>query len=219
MQPAKGISRLQYHLWLGLISITGLKCAFFHIYSQYCHGFIGQDIRTDAADIVTLYPSPSGGKPLFPSSVVSNDIDFIKSTDASVAYCIAFQKTGRAKMVDKRHNRLLTLNVSFFVVRFADGTRVGLWAHPGLGPRAIILHYAMHVARSLSHLPSAMRETLSHVVIHHGNETTFAEDEEHFFLLYHKNIDTRLQQHDLEETIFHERVYATLDDRWSRDPA
>ena len=95
--------------------------------------FIGQDIRTDAADIVTLNLSPSAGKPLFPSSVVSNDIDFIKSTDASVAYCIAFQKTGLAKMVDKRHNRLLTLNVSFFVVRFADGTRVGLWVHPDLG--------------------------------------------------------------------------------------
>ena len=31
--------------------------------------------------------------------------------------------------------------------------------------------------------------------------------------------DTRLQQHDLEETIFHESVHATLDDRWSRDPA
>ena len=67
--------------------------------------FIGQDIRTDAADIVTLNLSPSAGKPLFPSSVVSNDIDFIKSTDASVAYCIAFQKTGSAKMVDKRHNK------------------------------------------------------------------------------------------------------------------
>ena len=122
-------------------------------------------------------------------------------------------------MVDKRHNRLLTLNVSFFVVRFADGTRVGLWVHPDLGPRAVILHYARHVARGLSHLPSAMRETLSHVVIHHGDETAFAEDEEHFFVLYHKNIDTRLQQHDLEETIFHESVHATLDDRWSRDPA
>jgi hypothetical protein len=38
-------------------------------------------------------------------------------------------------------------------------------------------------------------------------------------VLYHKNIDMRLQQHDLEETIFHESVHATLDDRWSRDPA
>ena len=81
--------------------------------------FIGQDTRTDAADIVTLNLSPSAGKPLFPSSVISNDIDFIKSTDASVAYCIAFQKTGRAKMVDKRHNRLLTLKDLCII----DGTR------------------------------------------------------------------------------------------------
>ena len=90
--------------------------------------FIGQGIPTDAADIVTLNLSPSAGKPLFPSSVVSNDIDFIKSTDASVAYCIAFQKTGRAKMVDKRHNRLLTLNVSFFcraICRWNAGRALG----------------------------------------------------------------------------------------------
>ena len=90
---------------------------------------------------------------------------------------------------------------------------------PGLGPRAIALAYSKHVASGLSHLPSAMRETLSHVVIHHGDETAFAQNTAHFFVLYHKNITIRLQQHDLEETIFHESIHATLDDRWSRDPA
>ena len=122
-------------------------------------------------------------------------------------------------MADKRHRKLLASNVLFFVARFADGTRVGLWVHPDLGPRAIALAYAKHVARGLSHLPSAMRETLSHVVIHHGDETAFAQNTDHFFVLYPKNIAIRLQQHDLEETIFHESVHATLGDRWSRDPA
>ena len=64
-----------------------------------------------------------------------------------------------------------------------------------------------------------MRETLSPVVIHHGDETAFAQNTDHFFVLYPKNIAIRLQQHDLEEAIFHESVHATLDDRWSRNPA
>lgn len=96
-------------------------------------------------------------------------------------------------MADKRHRKLLASNVLFFVARFADGTRVGLWVHPDLVPRAIVLAYAKHVARGLSHLPSAMRETLSYVVIHHGDETAFAQNTDHFFVLYPKNIAIRLQ--------------------------
>ncbi len=34
-------------------------------------------------------------------------------------------------------------------------------------------------------------------------------------MLYHQKIDTGLRNHDLEETVFHESVHATLDDHWS----
>ena len=62
--------------------------------------FLGHRLQTNAADIKTLSPLTSAAKPLFSSSVVSNDIDFIKFTDASMAHCIAFQKTGSAEIAE-----------------------------------------------------------------------------------------------------------------------
>ena len=154
-------------------------------------------------------------KPIFENSVVSNDIDFIKTGDPAVNYCIAFERKGTAEMPDKRGGELMASGVSMFEARFADGTKVGFWAHPDLGSQQSAQTYVNHVARAASHLPSKMRKTLSHVVLHHGNESAFAEEAGHFFVLYHQNIDTRLRNHDLEETVFHESVHATLDDRWS----
>ena len=40
----------------------------------------------------------------------------------------------------------------------------------------------------------------------------FAEDKGHFFVLYSENVKKRIRSHDIEETIFHESVHATLDD-------
>ncbi|MEM9270042.1 MAG: hypothetical protein AAGA78_14030, partial [Pseudomonadota bacterium] len=56
-----------------------------------------------------------------------------------------------------------------------------------------------------------MRALLNHVVIHAGNETAFAEDEGRLFVLYDQNIQARLGTRDLQETVFHESVHATLD--------
>lgn len=154
-------------------------------------------------------------KPIFENSVVSNEIDFIKAGDPAVDYCIALTKTTKAEMPDKRGGELMASGVSLFEARFADGTKVGLWTHPDLKSQETAKTYANHVARAVSYLPSKMRKTLSHVVIHQGNETAFGESEGHFFVLYSQNIDMRLRNHDLEETVFHESVHATLDARWA----
>jgi len=61
-------------------------------------------------------------------------------------------------------------------------------------------------------LPMLMRKKLAHIVILKGNESAFAEDKGHFFSIYSENIDIRYENNDLEETVFHESVYATLDE-------
>ena len=63
-------------------------------------------------------------KPIFENSVVSNDIDFIKTGDPAVNYCIAFERKGTAEMPDKRGGELMASGVSMFEARFADGTKV-----------------------------------------------------------------------------------------------
>ena len=59
------------------------------------------------------------------------------------------------------------------------------------------------VAEAVGKLPTFMRRTLDHVVIHRGDETAFGESDGHFFVLYSENIKTRIRNHDLEETVFH----------------
>lgn len=60
-------------------------------------------------------------------------------------------------------------------------------------------------------LPEVLRKELLNVVIHNGDETAFGESEGHFFVLYFKNMETRKNNNDLEETVFHEAVHTTLD--------
>lgn len=49
------------------------------------------------------------------------------------------------------------------------------------------------------------------MVLHKGDEVAFGEEEGHFFVLYSENIRKRVKTHDLEETIFHESIHATLE--------
>lgn len=148
--------------------------------------------------------------PIFENSVVSNDLAFITDGDPNAFACLVALGRDRREMPDKRGGDLFADRVHVLDARFTDGTRVGIWVHPALDEDRA-RHYAMTVAQRLGHLPTMMRALLDHVVIHDGDETAFAEDQGRFFVLYSGNIDTRIGDHDLEETVFHESVHATLD--------
>ncbi|MEM8980574.1 MAG: hypothetical protein AAGD04_13890 [Pseudomonadota bacterium] len=160
-----------------------------------------------------LFWSPAGltAEPLFPNSVVSNNLDFIKTNDQSVYRCLAFQGRERAEMPDKRKDQLFADNTYIFEAKYTDGTTIGLWVHPDFGSQANARKSALPVAQAVGKLPTFMRATLNHVVVHKGDETAFAEDQGHFFVMYSDNIRTRIRNNDLEETVFHESVHATLD--------
>ncbi len=158
--------------------------------------------------------------PLFGNSVVSNDLGFINTQDPSAFYCLQYFGTDRREMPDKRKDELFADGVHNFEAWFKDGTAIGIWVHPDVGENA--RQVALQVTGPLGRLPPFMSERLGHVVIHHGDETAFAEDEGRFFVLYDGNMARRIATHDLEETVFHEAVHATLDiplarsDAWQR---
>jgi len=52
---------------------------------------------------------------------------------------------------------------------------------------------------------------LDHVVLNDGDETAQGEDAGRFFVVYHQNVLKRISTNDLQETVFHETVHATLD--------
>ncbi|WP_072779795.1 hypothetical protein [Marivita hallyeonensis] len=150
---------------------------------------------------------------------MSNSIDFIRGDDPSAFHCLAYTGVIRAEMPDKRSDVLFVDDVFAYLARFRDGTDVPIWIHPDIGSEAAARDIARPAVEALGKLPTAMRGRLNHVVIHSGNETAFAEDEGRFFVLYSENIKTRLRDNDLEETVFHESVHATLDVPFLRDAA
>ena len=153
----------------------------------------------------------SGFEPIYPNSVVSNDHEFIKTSDESAYACVVYQSTARAQMPDSRTNRLFADGVFIFEARYRDGTSVELWAHPDFQTKENALVSVEPVAQAVGKLPTFMRSKLDHVVVHEGDRTAYSEHLGRFFVVYSDNIQTRINNHDLEETVFHESVHATLD--------
>jgi hypothetical protein len=160
--------------------------------------------------------SVATGAPLYPNSVVSNDLEFIATSDDSAFACLSFEGRREAEMPDKRTDSLMVKDAFIFTANYTDGTTVGLWAHAKFKSEKKALQSVEPVAEAVGKLPKFMRSTLDHVVIHRGDETAFGESEGHFFVLYSANIKTRIRNHDLEETVFHESVHATLDSKYVR---
>lgn len=156
-------------------------------------------------------PLAAAAEPLFFSSVTSNDIDYILSDDPDALACVVDRGDGTREMPDKRGGPLMAEGVHLFDARYLDGAVVPIWAHPALGDRAGALETVTPLAHAIGKLPAFMRARLDHVVVLAGDESAFAEDRGRFFVVYSENVARRISTHDLEETVFHESVHATID--------
>lgn len=157
------------------------------------------------------FTEPQSCEPLFINSIVSTDIDFITLEDSSTFLTLRYIGQEEKEMPDRRNDILMDVNAFVFEADFSDGIKVEIWLHSSFDDSANADRYAQMLTGPLGKLPGVMRNKLHHVVIHKGNETAFGESEGHFFVLYSENMETRLQNHDLEETVFHESVHATLE--------
>ena len=158
-------------------------------------------------------------KPLFKNSIVSTEFDFITSDDPNAFESLRFLGQGTREMPDKRNNKLMEKDTFIFEARFRHDNKVKIWAHSAFGSMEVAERYALMLSGPLGKLPELMRKKLSHVVIHKGDMTAFAESAGHFFVLYSENMATRVRSHDLEETVFHESVHATLSLKHSESKA
>ncbi len=147
--------------------------------------------------------------PLFPNSVVSNDIDFILETDPDVFMELSFIGLDDKEMPDSQSDVLFDEDTFIFETSFSTGESIEIWCHSSFGTQELAEEYAEKLGPRLGKLPSIHREYLDHVVIHNGNATAFAEEQANFFVLYSENMDNRISTNDLEETVFHESVHAS----------
>lgn len=150
-------------------------------------------------------------EPLFINSIVSTDIDFIKSSDADAFVSLTYIGQEDKEMPDSRNNNLFDTNTFVFEANFSNGKIVEIWAHSTFGSKTEAQTYVDKLTSRLGKLPEFMRDELSHVVLHKGDAGAFSDAEGHFIILYSDNMDTRISNNDLEETVFHETVHASLD--------
>lgn len=149
--------------------------------------------------------------PLFNNSIVSTDIDFIFSNDEDAFLNITYLGQADKEMPDSRNDILFDNGTYVFQLDFSLGNSIDIWVHSTFGSENAAFEYANKLTEPIGKLPEFMRSELSHVVLHKGNAGAFAESEANFFVVYSENIDTRISNNDLEETIFHESVHASLD--------
>jgi hypothetical protein len=161
--------------------------------------------------VILLVGSQLPGEPLYENSVVSNDLEFIRTDDPSSFESASFLGRKKKEMLDKRGDELFDPKVYAFKVTFKDKVTTEIWAHRSFDNDRELQKLIGLIGDALGKLPPLMRRKLSHVVLHQGDEVAFGEEEGHFFVLYSENAFKRVKTHDLEETIFHEAAHATLE--------
>ncbi len=135
------------------------------------------------------------GAPLFPNSVVSNDIDFILDTDPDAFTSLTF--IGLDDMeIPGNGDELFDEDTFVFEATFSNGKVTGIWCHSSFGTQGSAQEYADKLCPRLGKLPFVQRDMLDHVCINTGNHTAFAETQGHFFVLYSENMDACISTHD-----------------------
>lgn len=148
-------------------------------------------------------------KPLYPSSVVGTDFDFIREVDRSVYEKVSFTKKGPAEMPDKTGEGELFQEAFQFQATYGDGVKVHFAVHHRIGSEANAKPFVEKAAVRLGRIPHILRKGVERVVINVGDATAFSD--RGLIVLYTQNMEKRISTKDLEETIFHESVHATWD--------
>ena len=151
-------------------------------------------------------------QPLYPSSVVGTDFDFITEADPDTFVRLEDKGQGPAEMPDKSDRAAPLVQQAFlFVAHFSDGTRVNLAIDADFKTQDSARREALRYTPRLGKLPTALRRGVDRVVVHQGGANVTAFSDVGLIVLYSDNATKRIGTHDLEETVFHESVHAAWD--------
>lgn len=176
----------------------------------FCRDSSGQDAGERGQAVNATSPRAS---PLYRSSVVGTDFDFITDDDIDAFGRLEYVGYKPFEMPDKRNTgEPLSQDAYVFNLYFTDGTRIGVALDKEFGSLQAAEQDIVRYTSRLGKLPSLYRQNIRHVVVHKGgaDTTSFAEDKGHFFVIYSDNATKRIGTHDLEETFFHEATHASI---------
>lgn len=167
---------------------------------------------TFLVSLVALTPALAEDTPLYRSSVVGTDFDFITEDDPNTFDRLEDKGKELSEMPDKSDRSAAHRQEAFvFVAHFNDGTVVSLFIDADFETLDAARKEALRYTPRLGKLPTALRRGVSRVVIHKGGEDVSAFSDIGLMVLYSENATKRIKTHDLEETVFHESVHAAWD--------
>jgi hypothetical protein len=159
----------------------------------------------------------NSAEPLYPNSVASNNLDFILTSDPNAFQLLSYLSFQQKEMPGGGGG--LFANAYVFRSTFSNTGPVEVWAHSSFGSVANAQPYVQLLADAMGKLPEFAREELDHVVLHTGDGNFFAEEKgEGFFVGYSQRINTRVSNHDLEESVFHESMHVALETDHATSP-
>jgi hypothetical protein len=168
--------------------------------------------RIAAALLLAASTSRAEEEPLYKSSVVGTDYDYILDTDPDMFVELTSKGKGNAEMPDKSDDSADLIQPAFlFASSFRDGTSVDIAIDIEFGTEEQARIEALRYTPRLGKLPTALRRGVSRLVVHKGGEDTTAFSDVGLIVVYADNATKRIGTHDLEETVFHESVHAAWD--------
>lgn len=143
--------------------------------------------------------------------------DIIRRDDATHLVCMTSNGRGLRQMWDKRIDGEYDADAFLFVAHFSDTPPVEFVVNPEFQTEAAARAVAGRHARILGQLPALLRSGVERFGIHKGRESFHGGPGKIF--VYTGMSDRRDGQDHLEESLFHEAVHATLDEKHATSPA
>ncbi|MEM1333499.1 MAG: hypothetical protein AAGG08_08585 [Actinomycetota bacterium] len=151
------------------------------------------------------------------STGADQERDLIRPDDPSSFGCLVDLPVGPGEFYDKVSDQLLFPEQTFYYeARYTDGATVQIRVHPDLAEDvAGGREQAMRIAGPIGLLPAELRADITRVGFLDGDATAQGDGGGEGIHVYEDNVTLRESTNRFEETMFHESVHTSLDDRWA----
>lgn len=150
-------------------------------------------------------------------STADTVFDIIRADDPTSFRCLTYAGQAPRQIWDKRVDGEPVVDAFLFNADYADGSTVEMAVNPEFASADRARAEAMRYAVPLGQLPALLRAGVKRFSIHGGDKAFHAGTGQ--IVVYADKARQRIEQNHLEESIFHEAVHASLDDKHREAPA
>lgn len=167
---------------------------------------------------LTALPQSTRAADDYPFDATADTVfDIIQDSDPSAFVCLAYEGRATRQMWDKRLDNEFDLEVFLFTAHFSDMPPIDFILNPEFETPEAAREEAEKYTHRLGRVPLVFRHGIRQLGVHKGDQGFHAGTGKVF--VYSEMSDRRISENHLEESLLHEGVHATLDDRYRLSPA